>query len=57
LGKIYVVLSDERRLRLAAVVRLGGKKGGLSGAIELAVIDWLKKKPADGAKFTVKHKS
>jgi hypothetical protein len=50
LGKIYIVLSDnvERRLRLAAVVRLGGKKGDLSNAIEDAVVDWLKKdmKPA-----------
>ena len=50
LGKIYIVLSDnvERQLRLAAVVRLGGKKGDLSNAIEDAVIDWLKKdmKPA-----------
>jgi hypothetical protein len=46
LGKIYVVLSDgvERRLRLAIVVRLGGKKGNLSGAIEEAVKDWLGKK-------------
>ena len=51
LGKVYIVLSDEveRRLRLAAVVRLGGKKGDLSNAIELAVTDWLKKdwKPKD----------
>jgi hypothetical protein len=47
LGKIYIVLSDnvERRLRMAAVVRLGGKKGVLSGAIEEAVTDWLKKEP------------
>ncbi len=39
------MLSDqvEHRLRLAAVVRLGGKKGDLSGAIELAVNDWLSK--------------
>jgi hypothetical protein len=45
LGRIYVVLSDEieRRLRLAIVVRLGGKKGNLSGAIEDAVKDWLGK--------------
>jgi hypothetical protein len=44
LGRLYIVLSDdvERRLRVAAVVRLGGKKGDLSGAIELAVKDWLK---------------
>jgi hypothetical protein len=26
-------------------MRLGGKKGDLSGAIELAVRDWLEKKP------------
>ena len=47
LGKLYVVLSDEveRRLRLAIVVRLGGKKGNLSGAIEAAVVDWLNRKP------------
>jgi hypothetical protein len=45
LGRIYIVLSDnvERRLRLAVVMRLGGKKGDLSGAIEQAVVDWLKK--------------
>ena len=47
LGRLYIVLSDpvERRLRLAVVVRLGGKKGNLSGAIESAVVDWLNKKP------------
>jgi hypothetical protein len=45
LGRIYVVLSDdaERRLRLAIVKRLGGKKGNLSCAIEEAVNDWLSK--------------
>jgi hypothetical protein len=45
LGKCYIVLSDEveRQLRFAAVKRLGGKKGDLSNAIELAVVDWLKK--------------
>jgi len=45
LGRIYIVLSDnvERRLRLAIVKRLGGKKGDLSGAIEQAVNDWLRK--------------
>ena len=45
-GKIYIVMSDkvERKLRLAVVARLGGKKGSLSGAIEMAVKDWLKKK-------------
>jgi hypothetical protein len=50
LGRIYVVLSDdvERRLRLAIVKRLGGKKGDLSGAIEAAVNDWLSK---DWSKF------
>jgi len=47
LGRLYIVLSDEveRRLRLAIVVRLGGKKGNLSGAVEAAVVDWLHKKP------------
>jgi len=30
---------------LAVVMRLGGKKGDLSGAIEEAVTDWLKKDP------------
>jgi hypothetical protein len=35
----------ERRLRLAVVIRLGGKKGNLSGAIEEAVVDWLRKDP------------
>lgn len=45
MGRMYIVLSDavERRLRLAVVVRLGGKKGNLSFAIENAVNDWLKK--------------
>jgi hypothetical protein len=45
LGRIYVVLSDdtERKLRLAVVMILGGKKGDLSGAIEEAVKDWLGK--------------
>jgi hypothetical protein len=52
LGRIYIVLSDdvERRLRLAIVRRLGGKKGDLSGAVEQAVNDWLGKdwgKPGD----------
>ena len=47
LGRLYVVLSDdvERRLRLAVVIRLGGKKGDLSAAIEEALKDWFKKKP------------
>ena len=46
LGKLYIVLSDdvERRLRLEVVKRLGGKKGALSAAIEMAVKDWLTKK-------------
>jgi hypothetical protein len=48
---MYIVLSDavERRLRLAIVMRLGGKKGDLSGAIQEAVTDWLRKdaKPKD----------
>jgi hypothetical protein len=44
LGRIYIVLSDqvERRLRLAVVTRLGGKKGDLSNAIETAVVSWLR---------------
>ena len=47
MGKMYIVLSDhvERRLRLASVMRLGGKKGNLSNAIEEAVVDWLRKDP------------
>jgi len=45
LGKMYIVISDEteRRLRLAVVTVLGGKKGDLSSAIELAVKEWLEK--------------
>ena len=45
MGRIYIVLSDEveRRLRIEIVKRLGGKKGNLSAAIEMAVKDWLKK--------------
>jgi len=47
MGRLYIVLSDnvERRLRLAVVMRLGGKKGDLSSAIETAVKDWLNQKP------------
>ena len=54
LGRIYVVLSDavESRLRLAIVLRLDGKKGNLSGAIEEAVKDWLRK---DWSKLGVNH--
>jgi hypothetical protein len=42
---MYIVLSDdtERRLRLASVTVLGGKKGDLSSAIEAAVKEWLDK--------------
>jgi hypothetical protein len=38
-------MSDEteRRLRLGVVTVLGGKKGNLSGAIEVAVKEWLEK--------------
>jgi hypothetical protein len=45
-GKLFIVISDdlERRLRLEAVKRLGGKKGALSAAIEDSLEDWLKKK-------------
>jgi hypothetical protein len=42
---MFIVISDEteRRLRLAVVTILGGKKGDLSSAIELAVKEWLDK--------------
>jgi hypothetical protein len=42
---MYIVLSDEteRRLRLAVVTILGGKKGDLSNAIEVAIKEWLDK--------------
>jgi hypothetical protein len=42
---MYIVLSDEteRRLRLAVVTILGGKKGDLSSAIEVAIKEWLDK--------------
>ena len=45
LGKMYIVISDEteRRLRLAVVTILGGKKGDLSSAIEVAIKEWLEK--------------
>jgi hypothetical protein len=39
---------------LAAVVRLGGKKGDLSGAIEVAVKDWLKKDDPKDRKLDTK---
>ena len=47
MGRLYIVLSDEveRRVRIEVVKRLGGKKGDLSGAIEEAIKDWLKKAP------------
>jgi hypothetical protein len=40
---MYMVLSQEteRGLRLAIVTILGGKKGDLSSAIELAIKEWL----------------
>jgi hypothetical protein len=42
---MFIVISDEteRRLRLAVVTILGGKKGDLSSAMELAVKEWLDK--------------
>jgi len=42
---MYIVLSDEteRRLRLAVVTIIGGKKGDLSSAIEMAIKEWLAK--------------
>ncbi|MGD0425043.1 MAG: hypothetical protein ABSA92_16560 [Candidatus Bathyarchaeia archaeon] len=45
MGKLIIVLSDnvERRLRFAAVLRLGGKKGNLSRGVEEAIEDWLRK--------------
>ena len=45
MGKMYIVLSDEteRRLRLAVVTLIGGKKGDLSSAIEIAIKEWLGK--------------
>jgi hypothetical protein len=46
---MYIVLSDEteRRLRLAVVTVFGGKKGDLSGAIEIAVKQWLEKNASE----------
>ena len=45
MGKMYIVLSDEteRRLRVAVVTILGGRKGDLSSAIEVAIKEWLDK--------------
>ena len=45
MGKLYIVISDEveRRFRFEVVKRLGGKKGDLSAAIEMAVKNWLQK--------------
>jgi hypothetical protein len=42
---MFIVISDEteRRLRLAVVTILGGKKGDLSSAIEVAIKEWLDK--------------
>jgi hypothetical protein len=44
MGLVQVVLTEgtEKRLRLEAVRRLGGKKGDLSKAVEEAVLLWLK---------------
>jgi ABC-type proline/glycine betaine transport system substrate-binding protein len=49
MGRMYIVLSDEteRKLRLAVVTVLGGKKGDLSAAIEEAVKEWLEKNASD----------
>ena len=49
MGRMYIVLSDEteRRLRLAVVTVFGGKKGDLSGAIEVAVKQWLEKNASE----------
>jgi hypothetical protein len=46
---MYIVLSDEteRKLRLAVVTVLGGKKGDLSNAIEEAVKQWLGKNASE----------
>jgi hypothetical protein len=47
MGRLYVILSDqlEQRLRLEIVKRFGGKKGGLSNAIEESVKIWLDRPP------------
>ena len=49
MGRMYIVLSDEteRRLRLAVVTVFGGKKGDLSGTIELAVKQWLQRNASE----------
>jgi len=49
MGRMYIVLSDEteRRLRLAVVTVFGGKKGDLSGAIEVALKEWLEKNASE----------
>jgi predicted transcriptional regulator len=45
MGRITVELSDEleKKLRLKAIERFGGKKGDLSRAVEEAIKEWLTK--------------
>ena len=44
MGRINIVISNdiERRLRIKAIERFGGRKGSLSLAIEEAINLWLK---------------
>jgi hypothetical protein len=43
MGRIAVILSDEleKKLRLKALEKFGGKKGDLSRAVEEAVKTWI----------------
>jgi hypothetical protein len=43
MGRVCVELSDEleKKLRLKAIERFGGKKGDLSRAVEEAVKNWV----------------
>ena len=46
MGRISVTISDrlEKKLRLEAIERFGGRKGDLSRAVEEAVKTWVEKK-------------
>jgi len=45
MGRIDAIIPDplEKRLRMKAVEKFGGKKGSLTEAVEQAILDWVEK--------------
>jgi hypothetical protein len=45
MGRIDAIIPDdlEKKLRLKAVDKFGGKKGSLTDALEQAIADWVEK--------------